>query len=322
MDKQKIVIFSLLILMMACGMALTIFLTSNTGKEIEKPQKPKINQTSEKNPSSKNQDKPDSTVVDDTPKVGKDEDKTKPLKADDIYKRPQKKNNKTVSEQDARRYESSARDMFRDFEFLNGTESLYEAIQTYSEEGNGEKLHILYQDGSMLANLSHSHEEEGAGDEGHVENIDGILTLLSGVRDPEMALLGVLSLSLQERNAIIPSLDSLNPVYEGVIQVVSVEKETGDKLDSLSAMYDVKTLHRILFNVDGYSLVAYVIEDSQGYSHLNSIYEETPGSTNFLTVRKWNDLFNSSMKPKESQPEKPISVPDNNENKNKKEGGK
>jgi len=305
-DKQKIILLSLLIVLMVCGMALTIFIASNMGKqdEKEKPQKPNITQIEEKVREKHSVDKtPVTPGKSDDVNPGEEADSPKEtLKAKDIFKRPEKTNTEEVSEQDARRYENSARELFRAFEFVEGSESLYEAIRTYKEEGRGMTLHVLYQDASILANLGHSHEEEEEGDEGHVENIEGILSILSGVRDPEMALLGTLSLDLQERNAVIPSLDSLNPIFDGRVQVIDKEEERGSVFDTLSVMYDVKTLHRITFMVDGFSLVAYVIEDSQGYSHVNSIYESEKGSTHYLTVRKWEELFKKESQSKKSAP--------------------
>src|SRR5207249_3539792 len=103
----------------------------------------------------------------------------------------------------------------------------FEATRKYSEEGSGELLHILYQDGSLLANVGHSANADEIDDEGHVTGLDGLHSILSGIQDPEMALLGILAVELQDRNTLIPSIDSINPVFKEDIQILNTTEETG-----------------------------------------------------------------------------------------------
>lgn len=303
MDKKKIFIFSALILLMACGMFVTVYVASNMTTDDDKPHKTKVvekpnHQATEKENNNEKLPSSNDNVQED--EEDEEQDQDKPLTTD-VFKKPKKTNTESISTQESIAFENSARVLFQRLDFIKGSEYLYEPTRKYSEEGKGEILHILYQDGSMLANIGHSSEEDEVGREGHVTNVDGMLSILKGIRDPEMALLGILSVELEDRNQLIPSLDSLNPVFDGDIQIVSKSEETGDILSSLSVMYDVKKVHRIDFIVDGYNLFAYVMEDSQGYSRLYSIYEVEEGSTNFLTVSKWNELFKQSA-PSKSKP--------------------
>lgn len=314
MDKQKKIIFGLLIFLMICGMTLTIIVAQNVGKDDEKPVETQVQKEREKNSQPESQKEnpekePSSTAPTDVIDANEanDEDntgeETKPLKAKDIYKKPKKKNTESVTEQEAMVFLNTAMSHFQKFEFLKGSEYLYEPTRTYSEEGGGAMIHSLYQDASLLANLSHS-DEEGESSEGNVGDINGMYSLLNGIRNPEMALLGVLSVELEDRNMLIQALDSLNPVFDGDVQIISRVEENGYMFDTLSAQYDVKKVHRINFNLDGYELFAYVIENSEGYSRLYGIYETKEGTTNYITVRKWNEMFKQSQ-PKKPQPESP-----------------
>lgn len=296
MDKQKKWVFVVLILLILGGLTFTFLVTSYITKdkpekeaEVETP----TEQVSEKEPVTKPVEK--EVVETGSKEDGKSDEPNKPLKAEDIFKKPESKNNRVISESESILYENTARNHYRKFEFSKGYEYLFEPTRTYKNDEFGTIVHTLYEDGSMLAGLGYGLEDTGT--EGHVTSLDGMYSLLQGVRDPEMALLGMLSIDLKERNELLMSLDSLNPVFEGNVQITSKTEAPKDVVDTLSIMFDVKKVHRIDFAIEGNSLFAYVIENSEGYSYVNAIYEKEVGTTSYVTVRKWSELFKTENSP-------------------------
>ena len=333
MDKSKIMIFTAMIVMMALGMTLTIFLAFQTGGEKEEPRLPKETkeEINTKKPSSSEGAEEGDDIVempDGSESPNKQDDvkeEGEQRKAEDIYQKPKKRNTEIISDRDANLYITTARGHFQKFEFLKGSEYLYEATRKYDDIDGGKTLHTLYEDGSLLSNIAHSHGDEHS-DEGLVGEVDGMLVILEGIRDPEMALLGTLSLDLKARNIILPVMDSLNPVFEGNVQIMEKTPVNPGEYGNFAYGKDIKVLHRINFHLEGYALYALVVENPQGFSRLYAIYEQEKGSTNYLTVAKWNELFKGTTPKQTTVPDtKEVETkkdePSNKEVKNE-EGGK
>lgn len=291
MDKQKKILMGFLAFFMVCGMILTFLminiLTGNKpSEEIEdEPVKeevhiPNVNQRDKekvKEELSKNEDEET------------DVKKEEPQKIEDIFQIPED-NREVIGEGEAENAEMVARNHFRSAQFVKGVQSLSDKVEQYTAEGRGEVLHKLYEDGSYLIHFQYTDENV----DGHAGSVESVKHVLEGIRDPEMALLGTLLLGVETRNQVIPSVDSINPAFEGIVNVLEKSVETeGRYFDEYSKMYDVNKLHRIDFVLETNHLYAYVVENSEGYSKLIEIREAEEGTTPYLTIQEWKDLMNS-----------------------------
>lgn len=281
MEKnQKLVVFLvslLLVLGIVLTFALTYYVTSDKGekKPEEEEQQP---------PTTEPEDKPDDVSTDSTK-----EPEEKPKTADQIFKKPVKKNTKIMTERDVRLHETTAREMFRRFEFLEGHEYLTEQVALFSTEGEGQIIQKLHQDSAMLSNLGH--EQEEVHEEGHVTDIDGMFAVLSNIEDPEMSLLAMLYVSMPARNELLLSYDSLSPVFDDQVMVFGITEEVDEVLiREINQIYETKSIYHIEFEIDDEQLYAVVIEKPTGFTFVYGIYEVEENSSVFLTVREWMDL--------------------------------
>lgn len=300
MEKnQKIVVLlvtSLLLLGIALTFALTLYMTKEDKGGGANPKEPPTEDPME---SPVELEPDDGTLATDDVEA----DEEKPKTAEQIFKKPEKKNTTTMTERDALLHETTSRELFRSFEFLEGHDYLTEQVAIYSEEGEGKLIHQLHRDSAMLANLGHV--MEAVHEEGHVTDVDGMYSILSGIEDPEMSLLGMLNVGVPARNELLLSYDSINPVFDDQVIVFGIAEETDEILiREINQVYEAENIYHIEFEVDDSELYAVVVENPAGYSYVYGIYEVEEGSTVFLTVREWMDLEKLLEEEKEKKNEK------------------
>lgn len=302
MDKQKIWLISIMGTTMAVGITFTLFLAFSTPKQEgeatidEKPatlmKQPEEDKVTTKNPLSS-----------DEGAKGADEIKNKnDLKATDIYQVP-KEDKKRITTSDLVFYETPARMSFRKLDFNGGLSGLDDPIKEFNLEEDGKILRILQNDATLISNFEHSHadeeeqeQEDHEPEEGEVDNELVIKEMLTRIQDPEMALLGILSMDFQGRSEFILSAESINPIVDGGVEIVAKEEIQGEMVQHLSSMYTgVKKVHKIEFISDGYSLYGYIIQYENGNSRLHSIEEVKKGSTPFKTIQEWDSLLKKTI---------------------------
>lgn len=211
----------------------------------------------------------------------------------DVYEKPPEKVKREANKGEVLEAERKARELFRNFEFTKGIESLQPMIDTLSDKGEGSVLYQLYHDATLLAFVVHSPLDEESDDHHHeAPDLQGIKNIFGNIHDPEDALLGTLGLNPKVRVKVILHNESLNPIFHSTVRILGDSEETGKDVDRLRLLYtEMKTLHKINFEVDDNQLYAYVIEFNNGVSKVHSIHEAVPGTTYYKTVKEWEKIY-------------------------------
>ncbi|ADO59527.1 hypothetical protein [Paenibacillus polymyxa] len=220
----------------------------------------------------------------------------KPLKGSDksIYEKPPEQKRRSIQSLEAEPLEQEARQDFRNLKFMNGVEKLQSIVNEVEDKDEGAMLHQLYFEGSMLANLiPPSEEDEISGDHGETIEFDGMVGILSMIKDPENALLGTLALNDRYRAEIILEQDSLNPIFDGGVRILQLSKETEGKIfeDVFNMYKSAKTLYKIDFEIEGHHLVGYVIQFADGTSKLYSILPADGAKPPYKSIREWQKIY-------------------------------
>lgn len=210
-----------------------------------------------------------------------------------VYEKPTEKEKRDANEGEVLEAERKAREMFRSFEFMEGVESLQSMINTVADKGEGAVLYRLYNDASLLELVTDSPlDEEKSGKNAELPDLQGVKNIFNNIHDPENALLGTLGLNPKIRVKIILHNESLNPIFHSAVRILSDSEETGKDVDRLRLLYtDMKTLHKITFEVESNQLYANVIEFNNGTSKVHSIHESEPGTTYYKTVKEWEKIY-------------------------------
>lgn len=285
--KQKLV-FILLGIAIVAGISLTVYMATNIQRydsENEPVSTDQPNQNTNQNtnePSETPNEQPDPSL--------NSEPTEKPTAENisDFYQRPPQENKQDISRQKAEQYEGEARAYFREFKFMEGANYLQQVISETPKDGNAKKLHDLLLASTLLANIPDNEEESTA----QLVDIQGIKNIMSNIKDTELLFLGVLKLDPIVRAEVILNKDSLNPAYDGVPRILKMDKEEGDLLKEIRILYpDVQTLHRILFEIEGNQLYAYIMEYPDGKLVFYSIRNLPGKTTPYKTISEWEEIF-------------------------------
>lgn len=202
------------------------------------------------------------------------------------YEAPHDPSNPEVNDSLAISAENEIRTLFREYKYTEGTARAKEIIDSYDITKNpkSEIIETLYYEGSLLIHLANI-------------DVDGVINVVKGLKDPENTLLAVLSSHVLARPEVILDEDSLNPVSLETPIIISKELETGYARERAEVLYpDMQYYHKIIFEIEGNRLEAYVIQYPDGYCRLHRIV--TPeGETNyFATVKKYKETLERIQK--------------------------
>lgn len=290
--KQKLV-FILLGIAIVAGISLTVFMATNIQRYQSEDEPVSTNQPNQTTNQNGDQSVNDSSQ---TPIDQPDSEPAKKPTAEnisDFYQRPSQEHKRDISERKAIQYESEARTYFREFKFMEGANYLQQVISDTPQDGNAQKLYELLFASSLLANIP-SNEEESAS---QLVDMQGIKNIMSNIKDPELLFLGVLKLDPLVRAEVILNKDSLNPVYEGIPHILKMDEEEGDFLEEIRILYpDIQTLHRILFEIEGNQLFAYIMEYPDGKLVFYSIRNLPDRITPYKTISEWEKIFEKIRK--------------------------
>lgn len=207
---------------------------------------------------------------------------------EDVYQRPEKQPVQDISVEEAERYEREAKSYFREYRFLEGANYLQPIVEKTPSDGNAKKLHELFFAASLLANLP-------APEDSSAEHLDleGIKNIISHVRDPELLFFAVMRLDPLNRAEVILNKDSLNPVLEDdTIPLVLKIDEEEELLAEIRPLYqDVQLMHRVLFEVEGNQLYAYIMEYPDGELVFYSIRNLPGKTTPYKTISEWERIL-------------------------------
>ncbi|MFF2531562.1 hypothetical protein ACFVS2_21880 [Brevibacillus sp. NPDC058079] len=279
---KKKILLGLLTGGIICGISLSLYMSFSDKTSVVDNPEPSKEQPSKPTQTGNNSETPDVT------------EKPKPPNKEDIYEKPPEKQLRSIGSSEAVGYENEARKAFRNFEFLKGVEDLKSIVDQVENKEPGEKLHQFYFEGSMIANLvPPTEEQEMTGDHGEMIEFDGMVGILNSIKDPENALLGTLVLNDRYRAEIILEQGSLNPIFSGGVRILNKSTEaTGDIYVDVINMYpNVKTLHKLDFEIEGHHLVSYVIEFADGYSRVYTVLPVEGVKTPYKTILQWKKIY-------------------------------
>lgn len=154
------------------------------------------------------------------------------------------------------------------------------------------KIGNVYYDASLMMETLNV-EESGKGN------------LVKTMKDPTMMLIGTLMIPEFSRRDVIKDLNSLSPVFNGVVQIfnheeiminedINLEDEVISNL--LSQCFSAKSVHVYEFQIEEYALKGYVVEYMNGANEVFTIQldgkEEKNEFCPYQTIAYWIELYN------------------------------
>lgn len=205
------------------------------------------------------------------------------LEKTDTYKATINPNGIPLTPDIAASKEKEVRSLLRQFKFDEAGEVARDALNRFNAEENGEILNQLNYEAALMANL----------DSYDTRNLREIV---SGIKDPENHFLAVLFVRAEDRDQIIVSPDSLNPVFYSPVRIKSfkiIEKE-----DPLVEKYlnldEVAKVYKFNFVIDNNELYALQAEMNNGEQVFLGMFEVNKGSTYYKTVKELREALAES----------------------------
>lgn len=134
---------------------------------------------------------------------------------------------------------------------------------------------------------------------------DGKANLVKTMKDPTMMLIGTLMIPEVSRRDVINDLNSLSPVFNGIVDIFSHEEILIDENMSMedemianiiSKCFSAKSVHVYEFQIEGYALKGYVVEYINGANEVFTIQLDGTEGNNancpYKSIAYWIDLYN------------------------------
>ncbi|WCK57735.1 hypothetical protein PP175_27250 (plasmid) [Aneurinibacillus sp. Ricciae_BoGa-3] len=183
----------------------------------------------------------------------------------------------------AKNAENQARDSLRKFDFAGANATLQPFADKYNFINNAKGLADLQYDASLMSNIN------GDGDEPATP--EGTVNIVKGLHDPEDVLIGFLTMNQDEREKVVASFDSLDPVpSQKQLTVVDKSIESGSMLKEIKlSLPDTKMVYKIKFVLDGQAYDGYVMQNADDSLQLYGIFDPT-GKASGFTVGQWRQM--------------------------------
>lgn len=128
------------------------------------------------------------------------------------------------------------------------------------------------------------------------KDFNGIRNTLDGIKDKESFLTAIMSLRAKTRVGLIPLGDSINPSFDGRMNIKSMEEVDYSNIKEISTINgrvdNLKSVTKADIVVEGNELVAYIASDNEKHI-LYGIFEKEKGSTYYITNDEWKEVFGS-----------------------------
>lgn len=219
-----------------------------------------------------------------------------PSNNSDIEKQDVNKEDNNNEEEDKKRIatksvldviERETRKNISNFDFSLAERNMANKITNYDIDNSPdfESLKEMYFDLPIMAQFENLKK---------YEQYEQIKNLIKNIKDSENFFVSVMWLDMKERENFIYMDDSINPVFDGTIEIINkniVKQTERDVLDRVNVRFsNIKEIIEIEFKIEDNYLIAYIVklEDELKFY---KIIEKIEGSTHYITIEEWERIY-------------------------------
>lgn len=173
------------------------------------------------------------------------------------------------------------------FKFQEINEAIHESLDgmLFNDSKKHNDFKRIYAEMSLMASFLDLKERE---------QYDLIYDIIKDFKNPDTFFTSIMWLSSANRKHFIMTSDSINPGFEGGLNILEkkeVKLEDMDNLSNLtSRIKDIEKIYEYTFGIREDKLIAYIVE-SKDKLQLYKITEKVKGSTNYLTIEEWDNVL-------------------------------
>lgn len=187
--------------------------------------------------------------------------------------------------------ESRAREDIYNFNFIDAVNKLESTISDYSFESlsNYENLKNIQIDLIVMSHFEQMLERN---------DVNRLKDSIRNLNDLENFFISVMWLDRANREDLIFSNESINPIFDGGIRIIDKRKINKNEKSFLSrvdtSFSDIQDIYEVEFEIENNELLAYIIVNNDRYVFYN-ILEKNKGSTHYLTIKEWEKAYQNTF---------------------------